>query len=112
MFTLCQCDAREQLPPIKAQVWTKIEYVRKDGSIQNKSDFVTREMPYAEWEQLFRTYWAKFVVHHDVRKWQDDETVFLKVNVSDEAPHSKFKTSAKITALSANESIRASTFAR
>lgn len=32
MFKLCECDARTQLPPIKAQVWTNIDYTRKDGT--------------------------------------------------------------------------------
>lgn len=81
LYKLCECDARTQLPPIKAQVWTKIEYVCKDGTIKMKSDFVLREMPYSDWEKLLIAYWPKFLLHHDVGKWQDDETTYLKTHV-------------------------------
>lgn len=82
LFTLCECEAREQLPRIKCQIWEKVDYTLKDGTIKQKSDFIPRELPYSEWEKMLRSYWPKFMLHHDVGKWQDDETRYLKSHIS------------------------------
>lgn len=81
LFKLCECEALSSLPPIKCQVYENIEYTRKDGTVQQKKDFVPREMPYTEWEVLFIKYWPKFMLHHDVGKWQDDQTLYLKQHI-------------------------------
>lgn len=81
LFELCECKARSQLPDIKCQVWEKFNYTCKDGTVKQKKDFIPRELPYCTWEQAFRQYWPKFMLHHDVGKWQDDETNFLKGHV-------------------------------
>lgn len=81
LFKLCECEARENLPPIKCQIWEKVDYTLKDGSIKQKSDFVPHVMPYSQWEALLRAYWPKFMLHHDVGKWQDDETTYLKSHI-------------------------------
>ena len=39
-------------------------------------------MPYADWEKLLIAYWPKFILHHDVGKWQDDEAHYLKTHVT------------------------------
>ena len=70
MFTLCKCSAAHGLPNIKAQVWEKFDYTLKDGTVKQKRDFVPRELEYTAWEKLFRAYWPKFALHHDVGKWQ------------------------------------------
>jgi len=59
-----------------------VEYACKDGEIKQKTDFVPREMPYADWEKLLIAYWPKFMLHHDVGKWQDDEAHYLKTHVT------------------------------
>lgn len=82
LFRLCECDARSQLPTIKCQVYEKKDYVCKDGTVKVKSDFVPKELQYTEWEKLFLEYWPKFMVHHDVGKWQDDETQYLKTHLN------------------------------
>lgn len=81
LFKICECEARSQLPPIKAQVYEKVEYRCKDGTVKEKKDFVPREMPYSEFEALLIKYWPKLMMHHDTGKWQDDETSYLKSHV-------------------------------
>lgn len=81
LFQLCKCDARLDLPTIKCQIYQQVEYRCKDGTIKNKKDFVPQEMAYSEFEQLLTDYWPKFMLHHDVGKWQDEETRFLKTHL-------------------------------
>lgn len=82
LFQVCTCEGRAELPPIKCQAYEHVDYTCKDGTIKKKKDFVPRELPYAEFEKLLREYWPKFVLHHDVGKWQDDETSHLKSHVA------------------------------
>ena len=82
LFTPCKCQPIAQLPKIKAQLWTKLEYECKDGTVKQKSDFVPNEVAYAEFDRLFRAYWGKFQLHHDVGKWQDDECKYCKTHVA------------------------------
>lgn len=84
LFALCKCEAKAQLPPISCQIWEKLDYVCKDGTVKSKSDFVAKKMPYSKWESLFIAYWPKFMLHHDVGKWQDDETNYLKSHLQRE----------------------------
>lgn len=81
LFTPCNCQSLEQLPKIKVQLWTKLDYECKDGTVKQKSDFVPKEVSYSEYDKLFRAYWGKFQLHHDVGKWQDDECAFMKAHV-------------------------------
>jgi len=53
----------------------------KDGTVKQKSDFVPRELPFTEFEAALIKYWGKFMLHHDVGKWQDDETSYLKLHI-------------------------------
>lgn len=84
MFKLCECAALSNLdlPPIKAQIWQKMEYTLKDGSIKQKSDFAPCQMKFEAFEKLLVAYWPKFMIHHDVGKWQDDETRYLKTHLA------------------------------
>lgn len=59
----------------------EIEYECKDGTVKEKKDFRPREVSYVDFDQLFRQYWPKFMHHHDVGKWQDDEFAWLKGHV-------------------------------
>ena len=81
LFTPCACKPLSELPTIKCQLWTKFSYETKDGTVKEKSDFRPKEVSFAEFERLFRAYWPKFSLHHDVGKWQDDECAFLKTHV-------------------------------
>ena len=81
LFTVCECTPKEQLPKIKCQLWEKIEYECKDGTIKTKSDFRPREISYADFDTFLRKYWPKFQLHHDVGKWQDDECAYLKTHI-------------------------------
>ena len=44
LFSVCDCTAKEQLLKIKCQLWEKIAYECKDGTIKQKSDFRPREV--------------------------------------------------------------------
>lgn len=81
MFKVCDCTSVEALPKIKCQVYERISYECKDGTIKDKKDFVPRELPWTEFEKGLRKYWPKFMLHHDVGKWQDDECSWLKTHV-------------------------------
>ena len=81
LFKPCACQPITQLPKIKAQLWTKIDYECKDGTVKQKSDFVPKEVAYSEFDRLFRAYWGKFQLHHDTGKWQDDECAYCKTHV-------------------------------
>lgn len=81
LFQPCLCQPRSELPPIKCQLWKQMDYTLKDGTVKQKKDFVPVQVPFSEFEDELRKYWAKFMLHHDVGKWQDDETVHLKSHV-------------------------------
>lgn len=82
MFNVCDCTPLPELPKIKCQLYEKFNYECKDGQIKEKKDFRPKEVSYQDFDTLFRKYWPKFMLHHDVGKWQDDECRYLKSHLS------------------------------
>ena len=71
MLKICECTPKEQLPKIKCQLWEKVQYECKDGTVKQKSDFRPREISYVDFDTYFRKYWPTFALHHDVGALRD-----------------------------------------
>ena len=62
---------------IRYEKYTKITYVTKDGTVKEKKDFRTTEpLPISEFISDLRSYWPKFIAHHNDAKWLDTDLNF------------------------------------
>jgi hypothetical protein len=50
---------------VKYESYEKLPYMTKDGTSKEKKDFVSKELPYSEFEAEFKKYWPKFIAHHN-----------------------------------------------
>lgn len=48
---------------------------------QVKKDFVAKELPFSEFRKEFKTYWPKFIAHHNDAKWLDDDFVSIRTKL-------------------------------
>ena len=67
---------------IRYEKYTKIEYLDRHGAVKVKKDFRTTDpVPISEFVSEVRSYWPKFIAHHNDAKWLDDDWTAMKKNM-------------------------------
>lgn len=66
---------------MRYQLYEKFQYECMDETVKEKKDFRPAEISFTDFDTLFRKYWPKFALHHDIGKWQDDECAYLKTHL-------------------------------
>lgn len=63
---------------VKYESYEKIQYRTKDGTLKDRKDFVSKQVPFSTFKEEFDTYWPKFIAHHNDAKWLDNDFIALK----------------------------------
>ena len=65
---------------VKFESYEKVEYTCKDGTVKEKKDFKSVEMPFSKFKPELVKYWPKFIQHHNDARWHDDDFTAQKDN--------------------------------
>lgn len=63
---------------VKFERYEKISYTCKDGTVKERKDFQSADIPFSEFKADFVKYWPKFITHHNDAHWHDNDFTALK----------------------------------
>lgn len=80
---LCEDEMRDPAgsglaTKVKFERYEKVQYTCKDGTVKEKKDFQSVEVPFSEFKADFLKYWPKFIAHHNDAHWHDDDFQSLR----------------------------------
>ena len=83
--SLCADEIRDHGNPegkpatlVKLEMYEKVSYTCKDGTVKEKKDFVSKELPFSEFKTAVIKYWPKFIAHDNDARWHDADFNALK----------------------------------
>ena len=74
-------DAGGDAHMVKVELYETTKYTLKDGSVKDKKDFVSKEIPFSTYKRELCEYWPHFIAHHNDSKWHDTDFSSLKTNL-------------------------------